>query len=113
MLLSVLRPELSCWQGAFHHVTFSESLQDKPIPYRFFKVPDIFGVLACVCEDTDERLKDDVDWLEAVSGTGHINMAKLNADVARLTEQTWDDARDWKLLAPAPKALRFRHRLRS
>lgn len=49
------------------------------------------------------RLQDDAEWQEAVSGTSSINMAKLSADVARLNEQSWDDARDWKLLAPNPK----------
>ena len=48
-------------------------------------------------------LQDDAEWQEAVSGTSSINMAKLSADVARLNEQSWDDVRDWKLLAPNPK----------
>lgn len=54
--------------------------------------------------------QDDTEWLEALSGTGSINMAKIHGDVARLNEQVWDEVRDWKLLAPNPKVSSSLHR---
>ncbi len=80
-------------RSAFHHVSFSEPFADKPVPYRFFR--------------------DEPDWLSStaagISGGGSsLDTAHLLSDqLARINEQSWDDARDWKIFQTGAKLVKY------